>query len=168
MTGIFIRPGEARSATPLRYDACGLDDIFLCNGWEYISRNGVEFLEITEREDLHRAIALHLVKNRKVLAPKEIKFVRSTMGLTQKHLADNLGSTSQSVARWEKGQTEIPGAADKLLRVFFLLSLLDAEQFQATVKRLSDSFDDQDEVRNKPVVFNHCADKWSEKERQAA
>lgn len=35
-------------------------------------------------------------------------------------LAALLGCTAQTVARWEKGETEIPGAADRLLRLLYL------------------------------------------------
>ena len=44
------------------------------------------------------------------------------MELTQAELGAKLRVTDQTVARWEKGETTIPGVADQMLRVLFLAS----------------------------------------------
>jgi DNA-binding transcriptional regulator YiaG len=164
----FIRPGEARSSKPLRYTACGLDGIFLLNGFNIKSRGGQEFVQILDCETLHREIARHLVLTRKVLSGKEIRFIRVQMGHTQRELADSLGLTSQTVARWEKDQVPIPGAADRLLRILFMVSLLDGEELHKLVSGLSEQIDSMDESRIRPALFNHDDHNWSEKVREAA
>jgi DNA-binding transcriptional regulator YiaG len=46
---------------------------------------------------------------------RELKRRRAAMGLTQVQLAESLGVTWSTVARWETGQRQIPAMAFKLL-----------------------------------------------------
>lgn len=164
----FIRQGEDEFSEPLRYEACGLDDVYLCNGFKWEQRGGQKFLRIADRDNLHRAIAQHLVETRKVFTGKEIRFIRVQMGLTQLALGEQLGTTSQSVARWEKNQCEIPGAADRLLRIVFMVSLLNPKKFLEMVAGLAGRIEEMDEGRARPAVFNHGDHKWSEELMEAA
>jgi DNA-binding transcriptional regulator YiaG len=114
MSDNFVLTGESVSdADPYLYRACGLDGIFLLNGYTEEEHDGEKYVSIRDVDGLHWAIGKHIVMNRKVLAPKEIRFLRTTMNLTQAELAETLGKNSQSVARWEKGTSELPGAEDK-------------------------------------------------------
>ena len=51
-----------------------------------------------------------------------MRFLRKLMDLTQAELAAWVGTNVQTVARWEKGRTEISGPADRLMRLLFLAS----------------------------------------------
>lgn len=160
----FVRHGGTPCGDPRPYRGCGLDNIFLCNGFSTENVDGEEYVHVEDVEGLHRAIALHLVGNRKVLAGKEIKFIRRVMDLTQSDLARRIGATSQTVARWEKEQTEMPGHADLMLRISFLVSLLTPEEFAGLVKDLPMKLEQMDEARNEPVQFRHLegAHSWKE------
>ncbi len=70
-----------------------------------------EYLTIENLDALWKAIAMHLVTKQKVLAPKELRFLRERMGLTQAELGARLRVSDQTVARWEKGKGE-PGPGD--------------------------------------------------------
>jgi DNA-binding transcriptional regulator YiaG len=164
----FIRPGEAQSSRALRYEACGLDEIYLLNGFKFESRGGRKFIQIMDCEALHMEIARHLVLTRKVLSGKEIRFIRVQMDQTQRELAESLGLTSQTVARWEKDQIPIPGAADRLLRILFMVSLLDGEELHKMVSGLSEQIENMDASRVRPALFNHDDHHWSEKLKEAA
>lgn len=148
--------------TPLEYKACGLDGIFLCNGYETEELDGEKFTYIKDVGGLHNAIALHLVVNRKTLAPREIRFIRVAMDETQSELGRLLGVTSQSVARWEKGQTEIPGPADRMIRLLFLRSLLQPDAFAEFFSQLPRALNDMDEDCNSTVQFRRVSDGWRE------
>jgi DNA-binding transcriptional regulator YiaG len=156
----FIRAGEEPKA-PRLYRECGLDEVYLCNGYRVEWDGDTEFVFVEDRKGLHNAIALHLVTNRKVLSGKEVRFIRNAMDLTQRQLADHLGTTSQSLARWEKDQVEVPGAADRLLRITFVVALLEPEEFQQLVRNLPSTLDEMNEVRNAPVHFSH-GERWAE------
>ena len=56
------------------------------------------------------------------MAPQEIRFLRKHMQLSQPELAKKVGVDTQTLARWEKDQTKIPGPADLALRTLFLTS----------------------------------------------
>jgi putative transcriptional regulator len=49
------------------------------------------------------------------MRPVELKHRRDRLGLTQTELADRLGVTWNTVARWETGQRRIPELAVRLL-----------------------------------------------------
>jgi DNA-binding transcriptional regulator YiaG len=158
MVGLEVRE-------PLLYRGCGLDGIYLLNGYSVDQHDGERHVSVSDIDGLHEAIGRHIVSHRKALATKEIRFLRNTLGLTQAELAARLGNTSQSVARWEKGECEIPGTAEKLLRAMFLASLLRDEDLEELKKLLNvrlAELDDQDEVRQAPAQFEFF-DKWEER-----
>ena len=135
------------------------------NGYSVEDHDGEEHVSVTDIEGLHKAIGRHVVTQRKAIAPREIRFLRNTMDLTQADLAAMLGNTSQSVARWEKGETEIPGSAEKLLRAVFLASLMDTDELvglrDLLVRRLGELDCDDGPVALKAQF--QLLEHWSEK-----
>lgn len=151
---------------PFHYRNSGLEGIYLLNGYEVEEVDGEEYVTITDIPGLHNAIGRHLVMHRKALTPREIRFLRNTMDLTQAELAERLGNNSQSVARWEKGETDMPGTAEKLLRAVFLASLLTTDELIALrdllVTKL-DVLDELDEINPVAAQFE-LFDNWHEKQ----
>lgn len=166
----FFRPGhEPASGKPYHYRACGLSGIYLLNGFKVEEQDGEEYVFIDHEEELHREIARHVICTRKSLTGKEIRFLRNTLDLTQKQLAQKLGNNSQSVARWEKGEIEIPADVEKLLRIFVFASIATPEEKdtlrQLVLKRLAE-LDEMDEREPPPAAFalnNH----WHQTQCQA-
>ena len=146
MSETFYLNSEDVRNEPVLYRACGLDEIYLLNGYELAEHDGDQHMSVTKMEELHQAIGRHLVTHRKGLAPKEIRFLRNTMDLTQAELAAKLGNNAQSVARWEKGECEVPGASEKLLRVVFLASLLNEAEMSALKEFLNSNLSALDEL----------------------
>lgn len=110
------------------YQSCGLDNVFLLNGYEVRELDGSRAVAIHDLEGLHRAIAEQLIEKPAPLSCKEFRFLRVEMDFSQKALGDFLGVTDQAVAKWEKGQTKsIPRSADTLVRVFARERLLKRE-----------------------------------------
>lgn len=160
----FFRAGENISE-PYLYKGCGLEGIYLLNGYEHHYHDGERHVSIRDLKGLHEAVGRHLVSNRKGLSPKEIRFLRNTMGLTQAELSSKLGNNSQSIARWEKGQSEIPGTAEKLLRAMFLASLSregDLISLKELLKTKLEELDERDQVRSQSAQFE-LFDKWEER-----
>lgn len=113
--------GRDPDSEPLHYTACGLDDIYLVNGFTRETIDGEQYTTIEDMDNLWKAIARYVITEKKVLAPKEIKYLRGQMGLTQAELGAFLRVTDQTVARWEKGKGDaIPGPADSMIRVLYL------------------------------------------------
>jgi DNA-binding transcriptional regulator YiaG len=144
---------------PLHYTACGLDDVYLVNGFTREFVDGEEYLTIADLDGLWKAIGLHVVNTKKVLGAKDIKFLRDQMDMTQAELGSLLRVSDQTVARWEKGETKfVPGPADFMLRILFLSS--PAAQPQGNdilqeIKKLCEDIITRDESAPRPVHFRH-------------
>lgn len=103
-----------------RYRECGLDFVYLANGYEIHETDYGTGVAIEAADSLDRAIAAALLRSTKRLSGQCVRFLRSQMDLTQKELADRVGTRRVTVARWEaKPHTPIPGAADRVLRVVY-------------------------------------------------
>lgn len=148
-------------AEPLLYRGCGLEGIYLCNGYEIEEMDGDRYTHVRDAEALHRVIALNLVEHRKTLTPAELKFIRIAIDMTQSELAKALGVSSQTVARWEKGQVELPGPADRMLRVLVLVAMLPDEELAQLVRDLTKALDEMDESATTPLQFKHDVE-WKE------
>lgn len=104
---------------PFHYTQCGLDNIYLANGFNIIQDEDGEIFSICNIEGLHFAIATYLITQKKQLSGKEIRFLRHELLMSQATLANCLGVTEQTVHRWEKDKTEIPKSSELLLRVVY-------------------------------------------------
>lgn len=118
---LYRIPGKEPQREPLHYPYCGLD-IYLLNGFSRAVIDGEETVTVEDMDGLWKAIAIHLVARKKMLTPAELKFLRQQLSMTQKELGQYLRVTDQTVARWEKGETELPGPADVAIRTAFLAS----------------------------------------------
>jgi putative transcriptional regulator len=101
------------------YSECGLDNVYLLNGFEYVETPRGRGVAIKDREGLHLAIGRLLVRERKILTGKEFRFLRHELDMTQQLVANLSRVDVQTVARWEKGKTEIPGSAQGMIRVLY-------------------------------------------------
>lgn len=159
----FYRPDEEVQSEPLHYTDCGLDNIFLQNGFKKETIDGEEYVSVTDLDGLHAAIGLHIALERKAPLPRELRFLRDEMGFSQADLAKTLGISPQTVARWEKGQCETAnGAAVFALRIVYLLSLTPEENrdrlLTDIVQRLTD-LSDRDETSDS-ITLSYFGHKW--------
>lgn len=144
---VFCWSGEEIRREPYAYTVCGLDNIFLLNGYHIGYHEEEESVSVVDVDGLHRAIGRHLVLHRKGLSPKEVRFLRKTMELTQAELSAKLGNDPQSIARWEKGTCEMPGTAEKLLRATFLAqNIIDDSDLVILRKLLVSYMDELDSI----------------------
>jgi DNA-binding transcriptional regulator YiaG len=154
---------------PLHYTACGLDNVYLLNGFKRETINGEEYVTIEDLDCLWKAIGLHLVTTRKALAPKEIRFLRQHMEMTQSELGARLRVSDQTVARWEKDQCDLPGPADMMLRVLFLGSPVaqpEGNDLLRMIIKVLDDLQKRDESKEKTDVFKHGPERWEESKRE--
>ena len=166
-TELFCISGNAPGGAPRPYETCGLENIWLVNGFEVVRYGDEELIKPEDVEGLHKAIALHLVRFRKVLGGREIKFIRRAIDLTQGELAHQLGTGVQTVARWEKNKVSIPGPEDRLLRITTILAVSDPESFARLILEMPKNLDELDEGPDRPLGFTHNQ-VWAEAELEAA
>jgi DNA-binding transcriptional regulator YiaG len=167
MTELFCSRGKAQAERPRLYEDCGLENIWLVDGFTIVHRAGEDLIEPEDVDGLHKAIARHLVCHRKVLMGREIRFIRRTLDLTQGELAHRLGTGVQTVARWEKNQVNIPGPEDRLLRITTILGVSEPEMFAQLICEMPKNLDDLDEGPDRAVSFKHDQF-WAEAHMEAA
>jgi len=161
----FCLKNREMSAEPLHYTMCGLDDIYLLNGFKIHETAHGRGVAVENTDNLYKVIGIHLITCRKVLGPKDVKFLRKNMKFTQEELAVHLGVTSQTVARYEKGLTDIPGPVDRLLRVCYAYNLLPPEQKAAMIEELMvtmKNMEGMDETGDDPVYFGSTGIDWNQ------
>ena len=102
------------------YTECGLDNIYLINGFEITkTKNETQEIFIHDIHGLHKIIGIILVFKPALLSGNEIKFIRTTLDLSQTALAKILGLSYQSILAWEKNKSPISKIAEHLLRMIF-------------------------------------------------
>lgn len=99
------------------FTECGLDNVFLVNGFRHEQSSQGTIVRIDHLDGLLGAIAEHLVFARRTLKGREIRFLRHHLNLSQRALGTLLAVDEQTVARWEKGKTRVDGAAERMIRL---------------------------------------------------
>lgn len=102
------------------YTECGLDNIWLANGFEIKDTPYGEGVVLQNIDSLHQTIGLSIAENSGSMSGKELKFLRREMDLTQARLASLINADEQSVGRWERGEHEISGPASRMVSMLYL------------------------------------------------
>lgn len=144
------------ASRPYEYRECGLDNIWLLGGVRFEEIDGDELLFIEDQEDLHRAIALSIIMRGDRISGRELWFLRQELNLTQEHLARLLNADVQSVARWEKGKTKVPGPADRLVR-YLCASQMSGDR---DIKEFLESLAELDRITESKKVFQQTPEGW--------
>ncbi|SOC02161.1 helix-turn-helix domain-containing protein [Rhodobacter maris] len=120
------------------YTECGLDTVYLLNGFEVTETPYGRGVSIHDVDGLHRAIGLQLSEQSAPLSGREFRFIRHELDLSQKALAVLIGVDEQSIARWEKDKTKIPAPAQRLVGAYYRDKVNDEETGLAdALERLS-------------------------------
>lgn len=99
-----------------QYDECGLDNVVI-HGVERIEDdNGGAVVEIPAVNLLHTTIAIGVVSHPNAMSPRELRFLRTEIGMTQSQLAEVTRVDKQTVGRWERGETPLKETAEVIVR----------------------------------------------------
>lgn len=131
------------------YTACGLDYVYLQNGFQVRETRHGKATAIKDAQGLHEAIARAIISSPHRLRGQEVRFLRAQLKLSQEGLARVLRQRRGSVARWEAApDKDIPGPVDAALRMFYALK---ADQ-HAVAERLVDLLTEIDDLEHKRSV----------------
>src|ERR1700728_1704127 len=108
-----------RKSDRYHYTECGLDNIYLVNGFEYVETPRGTGATIKNIDGLHHAIGEMLVEEKKALSGKEFRFLRHEVNLTQQDLAAIVGVNVQTIARFEKRKDTVDGPVQRLLGLLY-------------------------------------------------
>jgi DNA-binding transcriptional regulator YiaG len=144
------------------YTECGLDNIYLANGYEITKHNKDEEIYIHDIHGLHSEIGNLLVFKLGLLAGNEVKFIRSMLDLSQKSLGELLGLDYQTILGWEKNKTPISKTADRLLKIIFY-SYLNKDKNSGVydkVNELSELDVNKIDLNDRKIVLKETKDEW--------
>jgi len=102
------------------YTGCGLQNVWLRNGFTIRETSQGTAVSIHDLEGLHRTIGIHVAKNSPKLNKDEIRFLRKELEWPQVQLAEYLGVGETTVRNWERGDVEINPSAERLLRATYI------------------------------------------------
>ena len=134
------------------YVECGLDYVYLANGFKRFESPRGPNVAIRDVDALHQVIGRHICDQMKDLSGKECRFLRREMLMSQASLAQMLGVKEQTVHRWEAGKTTMPKAAESILRFLYMEQIkASSDGLRSTLKRIADL---EDEIhRQEQVIF---------------
>jgi DNA-binding transcriptional regulator YiaG len=125
--------------TDYRYTECGLDNVVIAGLEPVKDGAGQESIEIPNINMLHKAIAESIVRHENSISGKELRFLRTELGMTQTQLGQMVHRDAQSIGRWERGEVAIDAAAEALIRAHSVQVLkLDGEDEGLSVESLSE------------------------------
>ena len=104
------------------YTACGLDNVWLVNGYRVKATRHGNAVAINDVDGLHELLAQTLIEKPGRLTGKEFRFLRTQLGLSQEALGAMLDFSENAVSLWERKDT-VPAACDQWLRMSVLAKL---------------------------------------------
>jgi transcriptional regulator with XRE-family HTH domain len=117
------------------YTECGLDNVVIRGISFTVDDAGEVVLTIPNINGLHRAIALAIVSRKSGMTGKELRFLRTEMGMTQAQLAVMIHREPLAISRWERGESPIDSNAETLIRLHSVQAL--ALELDASVEEVS-------------------------------
>ncbi|MDP2599904.1 MAG: YgiT-type zinc finger protein [Deltaproteobacteria bacterium] len=106
-----------KQATTVKYKQSGLDNVTL-QGVEYYKCDqcGEEYFGFGDQEKLNAIIARVLIFKKDPLNGKELRFLRTYLGLSSAMFAMRVGLTKETVSRFENNKFPISKTLDVLVR----------------------------------------------------
>ena len=142
----------------LHYISCGLDNIWLVNGYEVIETPYGKATAIHNIEGLHKAIGLFLVNNKPQLDGSEIRFLRKELDLSQVNLADLLGVSESSIRSWEHNRAKVSIPAEKMIRLLYEEKVNGNKGINELLERISQL--NRDIYQSKKILLEETNSGW--------
>lgn len=132
----MVRP-QADDGTDLyHYTDCGLPNVWL-QGVERHETSYGPATSIPYVEDLHRVIGLAIAETNRQMTGAEIRFLRTELDLSQRSLSGLLAVKENTLRRWELGETNIPGPAQRALAGFYIESVTEDGTLRELMTKLA-------------------------------
>ena len=117
------------------YTECGLDNVWLANGYAVKNTPYGRAVSIEHADALHKLLADQLVEKQGRLTGKEFRFLRVQLRLSQAAMARAHGVSEQNVSLWER-HGKVPKANDHLLRIFVMSHRANNKRLRQAIDRM--------------------------------
>ncbi|TXL80415.1 helix-turn-helix domain-containing protein [Vineibacter terrae] len=145
------------------YTQCGLDNVWLRNGYEAEETEYGPGFKIDRADDLHRAIARSIVNDNRPLRGQEVRFLRVMLHLSQEHMAKLLGIDRATVIRWEKARDKTLNVMQDIAVRTTYASRIDGASFVLSVIKELQEADERDHGDACRAVFEADNRGWQNK-----
>ena len=100
-----------------RYTECGLDNV-LIEQLNFLQDDaGEQCIHVPNVNGLHKAIACGIVRRESGMTGRELRFIRTEIGMTQAQMAEFVHREPLAISRWERGEGVIDSNAEALIRL---------------------------------------------------
>lgn len=141
------------------YTMCGLDNVWLENGYTLREGKYGQEVAVDHADELHLAIAGALTKKKGTLTAKEFRFIRKSIGLSQQRAAEWVGVTEQTLSLWERGQSPVTTAGDRLIRLMWTAK----QEPNAPVGDYVERMNTVDRIIHQKIVAREAESRWDSK-----
>lgn len=124
--------------TIYHYTESGLPNVYIEGLTPMVDDDGDEVITIPFVNLLHKAIAQGIVSHEKGISPAELRFLRTEMGFTQAELATLVHREKLAIGRWERGEVELEGNAETVIRRL-AIERLGLDQVDGGIEQLAKS-----------------------------
>ncbi|MDB4222282.1 helix-turn-helix domain-containing protein [Granulosicoccus sp.] len=139
------------------YKSCGLDGIYLKNGYCESIIHGEKGVSINALDSLHEAISAYLCDLPRKLSGKEIRFLRIELDMSQSALGSLLEKSDQAIAKWEKDENDISRADDVCLRRIYM----ESRNQESNLSELLNRFNEIDREMQQLSYFAETNEHWN-------
>lgn len=138
------------------YTECGLDNVWLENGYVVKKTAYGKATSIYESIGLHQVLAMELTQKKGRVTGKELRFMRTVLGMSQEGLGKCVGATEQSVSLWER-TGKVPQYADSILRLLVSEKLNGNSKVTDVIERINTV----ERICNQRIVAREKMHRWT-------
>lgn len=138
------------------YKMCGLDNVWLENGYTAKETRYGKGVSVANADQLHALLATVVAKKEGRLTGKELKFLRNFLCLSQRRVGEMLGCSEQSVSLWERNDN-VPVAEEALIRS----CVLEKVNGNAKVSEMIDRMNTVDRLVHRQILARSTREHWT-------
>jgi DNA-binding transcriptional regulator YiaG len=105
---------------------------------------------------LHQVLSIELTQKKGRVTGKELRFMRTALGMSQEGLGKCVGATEQSVSLWER-TGKVPQYADSILRLLVSEKLNGNSKVTEVIERINTV----ERICNQRIVAREKKHKWT-------
>jgi DNA-binding transcriptional regulator YiaG len=138
------------------YTECGLDNVWLENGYTVKKTAYGKATSVDDADGLHQVLSIELTQKKGRVTGKELRFMRTALGMSQEGLGKCVGATEQSVSLWER-TGKVPQYADSILRLLVSEKLNGNSKVTEVIERINTV----ERICNQRIVAREKKHKWT-------
>jgi DNA-binding transcriptional regulator YiaG len=138
------------------YTECGLDNVWLENGYTVKKTAYGKATSVDDAIGLQQVLTLELTQKKGRVTGKELRFMRTALGMSQEGLGKCVGATEQSVSLWER-TGKVPQYADSILRLLVSEKLNGNSKVTEVIERINTV----ERICNQRIVAREKKRKWT-------